>query len=187
MSDPATPTRICVGQFAGAHGVRGLVRLKPFTTVAEDAAHYGPVETEDAARRFVLQPVGQAKGVLIVRVDGIGDRDAATALSGTCLYVSRACLPAAAADEFYYADLVGLAVESPEGAALGTIRAVHDFGAGDVLELSLAAGGSVVVPFTRAVVPELDTARRRAVVVVPPELLRTDEPDADERDAEDAA
>ncbi len=85
MSAPETSTRICVGQFAGAHGVRGLARLKPFTAVAEDVARYGPVETEDAARRVAFEIVGQAKGVLIVRVDGVSDREAAAALAGTRL------------------------------------------------------------------------------------------------------
>ncbi|MEJ0071351.1 MAG: ribosome maturation factor RimM [Pseudomonadota bacterium] len=169
-SASASQERVCVGQFAGAHGVRGLARLKPFTAQAADVAHYGPVETEDASRRFALELVGQAKGVVIVRVDGIADRDAAQALAGTRLYVARARLPAPDADEFYHADLVGLAVASPDGAPLGTIRALHDFGAGDLLELALTDGSAVMVPFSRAVVPEIDLAQRRAVVVLPVEV-----------------
>src|SRR5271165_1421267 len=115
MSASSDTTRVCVGQFAGAHGVRGLVRLKPFTAVAADVVRYGPVETEDAARCFALQVVGQAKGVVIVKVEGVGDRDQASALTGTRLYVDRDKLPAPAADEFYYADLIGLAVVAPDG------------------------------------------------------------------------
>jgi len=170
MTIAANQDRVCVGQFAGAHGVRGLTRVKPFTTNATDVARYGPVETEDAARRFALEVVGQAKGVVIVRIDGVADRDAAQALAGTRLYVARATLPAPDADEFYHADLEGLAIVAPDGAPLGTIRALHDFGAGDLLELSLADGRTVMVPFTRAVVPEIDLAQRRAVIVLPVEV-----------------
>ncbi len=163
--------RVCVGQFAGAHGVRGLARLKSFTAEPIDAVRYGPVETEDATRRFDLNLVGQAKGALIVRVDGITDRDQAAALAGTRLYVARACLPAAEDGEFYHADLIGLRVVDARGAPLGTIRAVDDFGAGPVLDLALADGRVVMVPFTRAVVPEIDLAQGRAVVVMPEGLL----------------
>jgi 16S rRNA processing protein RimM len=173
MSASPHPARICVGQFAGAHGVRGLARLKPFTQVPEDVVRYGEVETEDAARRFALEIVGQAKGALIVRVAGVADRDQAAALSGTRLYVERDRLPPPAAEEYYHADLIGLAAASPDGAALGAIRAVHDFGAGDMLELALADGRAVMVPFTRAVVTEIDLAQRRAVVALPAELLDT--------------
>ncbi|HUA54707.1 MAG TPA: ribosome maturation factor RimM [Candidatus Sulfotelmatobacter sp.] len=188
MPAPPSSTRVCVGQFAGAHGVRGLLRLKSFTQDPADVARYGPVETEDAARRFALDVVGQAKGVLIVRVAGVTARDQAAALAGTRLYVARACLPAPAADEFYQADLIGLGVEDPAGAPLGTIRAVDDFGAGPVLELTLADGRAVMVPFTRAVVTEIDVARGRAVVALPAGLLDDARPsDADRDLSEDAA
>jgi 16S rRNA processing protein RimM len=188
MSASAAPlaARICVGQFAGAHGVRGLVRLKSFTADPADVTRYGPVETEDGARRFALEVVGQAKGALIVRVADVADRDAASALAGTRLYVARARLPAPDADEFYHADLIGLRVAAPDGAALGTIRTVDDFGAGTLLELALADGRAVMVPFTRAVVPEIDLAHGRAVVVVPAGLLDETAPDEAARD-EDAA
>ncbi|MBI3513942.1 MAG: 16S rRNA processing protein RimM [Proteobacteria bacterium] len=181
MSASAPSARICVGQFAGAHGVRGLVRLKPFTAAAEDVVRYGPVETEDAARRFAFEIVGHAKGALIVRVDGVSERDAAAALAGTRLYVARERLPAPAPDEYYHADLIGLAVAAPDGTTLGTIRAVHDFGAGDLVELELVDGRAVMVPFTRAVVTEIDLARGRAVAVLPADALD------DTAKAEDAA
>jgi 16S rRNA processing protein RimM len=186
MSASTLSARICVGQFAGAHGVRGLARLKSFTAEPTDVTRYGEVETEDAARRFALEVVGQAKGALIVRVPGVADRDAAAALAGTRLYVPRARLPAPEADEFYHTDLIGLRVEAPDGTRLGTIRAVDDFGAGPVLELALADGRAAMMPFTRAVVPEIDLAHGRAVAVLPAGLL--DEPVLDEsgRD-EDAA
>jgi 16S rRNA processing protein RimM len=185
MAASSPHPRVCVGQFAGAHGVRGLARLKPFTAVAEDVVRYGPLETEDAGRRFALELVGRAKGVVIVRVAGIDDRDAARALTGTTLYVARDRLPAPADGEFYYADLIGLSVTAPDGAPLGAIRAVHDFGAGDLLELALADGGAVMVPFTAEVVPAIDLAHRRAVVALPAGLLDAARPDADHDGAED--
>ena len=166
-------SQVCVGQFAGAHGVRGHVRLKAFTAVPEDATRYGTVATEDGARRFKLELVGTAKGVLIVRIAGVADRDAAQALSGTRLYIDRARLPEPEDEEFYHADLIGMAAETPDGAPLGVIRAVDDYGAGDVLELQLLDGRSVMVPFTRAVVPTLDVKARRAVVVLPEGALET--------------
>lgn len=172
MTTSAT-SRVCVGQFAGAHGVRGYVRLKPFTAAAEDATRYGAVTTEDGARTYNLELVGQAKGVLIVRLAGVADRDAAQALAGTRLYVDRAKLPEPEDGEFYHADLIGMAVETPDGAPLGTIRTVDDYGAGDVLELQLLDNRSVMVPFTRAVVPTLDVKARRAVVVLPAGALET--------------
>jgi 16S rRNA processing protein RimM len=170
---PSATSQVCVGQFAGAHGVRGLVRLKPFTAVADDATRYGAVATEDGKRTFELELVGHAKGVLIVRIAGIADRDAAQALSGTRLFVDRARLPEPDAEEFYHADLIGLAVETPDGAPLGTIRAVDDFGAGDVIELVLTDGRAVMVPFTRAVVPTIDVEARRCVVALPAGALET--------------
>jgi 16S rRNA processing protein RimM len=187
MSASSSSPRVCVGQFAGAHGVRGLARLKPFTAVADDVVRYGPVESEDAARRFALERVGRAKGVLIVRVEGVGDRDAANALTGTRLYVARDRLPAPADGEFYFADLIGLAVAAPDGAPLGAIRAVHDFGAGTLLELTLADGSAVLVPFTEAVVPKIDLTRRSAVVALPAGLLDAPHPDDDAAEDEDAA
>ena len=193
MAAPASSARatgrICVGRFAGAHGVRGLLRLKSFTQNPADVARYGPVETADASRRFALELVGQAKGVLIVRIADVADRDQAAALAGTELYVARAHLPAPAPDEFYLADLIGLSVADPTGAPLGAIRAVDDFGAGPVLELALADAGarSVMVPFTRAVVTEIDVAGGRAVVALPAGTLDDARPETAADASEDAA
>ena len=184
MGTTAT-SQVCVGRFAGAHGVRGHVRLKSFTAVPEDATRYGTVTTEDGARTFTLELVGTAKGVLIVRLAGVADRDAAQALSGTRLYVDRGRLPEPDEGEFYHADLIGMAVEAPDGAPLGTIRAVDDYGAGPLLELVLVEGRAVMVPFTVAVVPTIDVKARRAVVVLPEGALET--PQGTKPREEDAA
>lgn len=168
---------ICVGVIAGAHGVRGAVRIKAFTAEPRNVAAYGPVSDESGARRFrlELQPgTGSAKaGQVIARIDGICDRDAAEALKGTRLHVPRSALPPPEADEFYHADLIGLVVESLDGEQLGRIRAIDDFGAGDMLTVQGDDGREIVLPFTRTVVPQIDVAGGRIVADPPAGLLET--------------
>jgi 16S rRNA processing protein RimM len=173
--------RVCVGAIAGAQGVRGAVRIKSFTAVPEDVAAYGPVEDESGQRRLTLRLVGHAKGVVIGKIAGIDDRDAAEAMKGMRLYVARSALPAAGEEEYYHADLLGLTAELPDGTVLGQVRAVHDYGAGDSIEVMRAVGGTVLVPFTRAAVPVVDLAGGRLVVDPPAGLLdRTVEAEAEE-------
>ena len=155
--------RVCVGVIVGAHGVRGAVRVKSFTEHAADVGRYGPVEAENTGTRWTLTVLGEAKGLVNVRLEGIADRDAAEALKGTRLLVPRDRLPQTGEDEFLHADLVGMRVEAPDGASLGTVAAIYDFGAGEVLELS----GGLMVPFTKAAVPVVDVAGRRMVVEPP--------------------
>jgi 16S rRNA processing protein RimM len=179
--------RVCVGAIAGPHGVRGLVRVKSFTAEPADVAAYGPVEDEAGRRRFTLEIVGHAKGVLIARVPGIADRDAAEALRGVRLYVPRAVLPPPDEEEYYHADLIGLEAVFLDGSPFGRVRAVHDFGAGDSLEVTRAdGGGTVLVPFTRAAVPVVDVAAGRLVIDPPQGLLdgRTVESDLQAEDAD---
>jgi len=166
--------RVCVGVVTGAQGVRGAVRVKPFTARPEDVAGYGPVEDEEGRRSFTVRLVGRAKGVVIGRIAGIEDRDAAAALKGTRLYVARSALPPPEAEEYYHADLLGLAAVLRDGRPLGRVRAVHDFGAGDSLEIAREGAASVLVPFTRAAVPVVDIAGGR-VVIDPPDGLIEEE------------
>jgi 16S rRNA processing protein RimM len=163
--------RVCVGVVVGAHGVRGGLRVKPFTEDPAAIAAYGPVEDETGGRRFRLKVTGQAKGVVTVAAQGIADRDAAEALKGVKLYVARSRLPQPEEDEFYYSDLIGLRADLEDGTALGTVKGVFDFGAGDVIELALADGRSELLPFTRAVVPVVDVTAGR-LVVVPPDVVK---------------
>ncbi len=163
--------RVCLGVVTGARGLRGDVRIKTFTADPRDLASYGPVSDEDGRRRFEIRVVGTAKGQLVARIEGIGDRTAAEALKGEKLYVDRAVLPELEEEEYYHADLVGLTVELVTGEELGTVRAVHDFGAGDVLDVAGEGKGSLMVPFTRDAVPTVDLEGGRVIVDPPPGLL----------------
>ena len=164
----AEDERLCVGVIAGAHGVRGLVKIKSFTDDPANLTAYGPLTDESGARRYQVAVTGRAKGVLLARIEGVGDRDAARALSGARLYVARAALPEPEDEEYYHADLIGLAVEDRAGAPLGRVAAVQNFGAGDILEIERPDQGTLLVPFTKAAVPLVDPAGGR-VVVEPPE------------------
>lgn len=165
-------SRVCLGVITGAHGVRGTVRVRPFTAEPEAVSAYGEVSTEDGTRHFGLTVVGRApKAQVLVQLTGVGDRAAAKALKGTRLFVPRERLPPAGEEEYYHADLIGLAVEEVGGRALGTVTSVHNFGGGDVLEVVAAGGTAIMVPFTRAVVPVIDLAGGRIVIDPPPGLL----------------
>jgi 16S rRNA processing protein RimM len=174
LGEAAQP-RICVGVITGAQGVRGAVRIKSFTAAPEDVAAYGPVADETGERIFALRAIGRAKGVVIATISGIADRDAAERLKGVRLYVARDRLPAPGEEEYYHADLIGLAAVLRDGPALGRVRAVHEYGAGDSLEVTRDDGGTVLVPFTRAAVPEVDLAAGK-VVIDPPEGLLDETP-----------
>jgi 16S rRNA processing protein RimM len=183
--DKPNRARVCLGTVAGAHGVRGALRVKSFTAEPEDIAAYGPVSDEAGSREFTLRIVGHTRGQLVIKVDGIEDRNAAEALKGTRFYVARAALPEPQADEFYHADLIGLAAEDGAGAPLGTVRAVHDHGAGALIEIRSAEGAELLVPFTKLAVPTVDIAGGR-VVVVPPEEVEPEEAGAEEADPKEA-
>ena len=159
--------RICVAQIGAAHGIRGEVRLRSFTQDPAAVAGYGPLESEDGVRRFTIEALRPAKDHFVVRLAGVSDRTAAEKLSYLKLYISRDRLPPIEDDDTYYhSDLVGLAAVSEDGAALGTVTAVHNFGAGDLIEINPAGGGEpLMVPFTETAVPEIDMKARRMVVV----------------------
>ena len=171
-ADPAeAPKRVCLGVVTGPHGVRGAVRIKSFTQEPEGIARYGPLTDETGGHRFELHLIGMAKGVVIARLSGVEDRNQAEALRGLRLHLPRAALPQTEAEEYYHADLIGLEAVLGDGTAVGRVRAIHDFGAGDMLELARAAAPPVMVPFTRAIVPIVDIAAGRLVIDPPPGLL----------------
>ena len=163
-----TADRICIGAIAGSFGVLGEVRLKSFCTDPEAIASYGPLHTEDGSRSFAVKLTRPVAGGVGARLSGVATKEQADALKGTSLFVDRARLPTLPDDEFYHADLIGMAAHDPGGALIGTVQAVHNHGAGDLLEL--AGPGlkqSLIVPFTFAVVPAVDLAARRVIVDLP--------------------
>jgi 16S rRNA processing protein RimM len=172
----AAEKRVCVGAVTGAHGVRGAVKIKSFTAKPEDVARYGALEDESGERRFTLSLIGASKGVLIGHLSGIADRDQAEAARGLRLYLHRDALPPTEEDEFYHADLIGLEAVLSDGTPLGPVRAVHDFGAGDTLEIARDEGPPLMVPFTRAVVPSVDLAAQRLVIEPLPGLIQERSP-----------
>lgn len=159
---------LCVGEFAGVHGVRGSIRLRSFTADPLAIFDCGPLFDDSGSRCFHLTRIASAKQTLIVQVQGVADRDAARALTGARLYLPRDRLPALAdEDEFYHADLIGCQAVFADGKAAGRVKAVHNFGAGDILELDRPGAAGAMLPFTKANVPRVDLVLRRLVVVLP--------------------
>lgn len=151
---------VCVGAIAGAFGVRGEARVKSFCADPAAIAGYGPLSTE-GGRSFTLRITREIKGAFAARLSGVETREQAEALRGTRLYAPRDRLPPLDEEEYYHADLIGLEVVDTGGAVLGRVRAVHDFGAGDVIEVT--GRGELMLPFTRAAVPTVDIAAGRLV------------------------
>lgn len=170
-----TQRMIVVGQFGAPHGIKGEVRLKSFTAQPLQVARYGPLAAADG-RSFEIASARPAAGssspdMLVVRVKGVADRTAAERLKNLTLSVPFERLPPAEEGEYYHADLIGLSAVTPEGTAVGTVVAVQNFGAGDLLEIAPEHGETLLVPFTDTAVPEVDVAGGR-VVVIPPVFAR---------------
>jgi len=162
--------RVCLGQIGAAHGVRGEVRLHSFTADPAAIVTYGPLETEDG-RIVEIEAMRPAKDHFVARLSGIADRSAAELLKNIKLYVPRNRLPEPdQSDEFYYADLVGLRIVDHAGTQIGTVVAVHNFGAGDLIEMRPETGNKTeLLPFDAATVIEVDVAGGRLVVELPPQ------------------
>ena len=176
-ADERSSKRIVVAQFGAPHGVRGEIRLKSHTADPLKVGEYGPLSAADG-REFVVSSARQAAGtqtdMLVVSVDGITDRNAAAALSGLELSIPRDRLPEPDDEDFYHADLVGLRADTTDGRTLGSVVAIHNHGAGDILEIAASGGEPILVPFTKAAVPTVDIPGGRLVVDPPPGLLDTD-------------
>jgi 16S rRNA processing protein RimM len=160
---------ILLGVVIGAQGIKGEVKVKAFTAMPENLNAYGPLHDKDG-REFAIISIRAAKDLAIVSFREISDRNAAEKLKGTELFVSRDQLPEAEAGEFYHADLIGLHAEDTEGRAIGTVRAIHNFGAGDVIEIARGDGDEVFLPFTREVAQEIDIASGRIVIAAPEDV-----------------
>ena len=162
--------QVCVARIGAAHGVRGAVKLWTFTEDPFAVTRYGPLTTKDGARSFEIAHVREAKDHLVATFKGIADRNAAERLNGLELYVAREKLPATDDDEYYHADLIGLAAETTGGAPLGKVIAIHNFGAGDIIEIAPASGSTMLLPFSNAVVPTVDLAGGRVLIELPAEI-----------------
>ena len=164
--------RVRLGVIVGAHGLKGEVRILSHTARPEDVGGYGPLEDAAGRRKFTIEVRGRGKGTVIGRIAGVDDRAAAEALKGTKLFVARAALETPAAGEFYHADLIGLEARLGSGDRLGRVASVHNFGAGDLLEVEPeGAEATIMVPFTKESVPVVDTDDGYVVLVPPPGLL----------------
>jgi 16S rRNA processing protein RimM len=170
--------RVAIAKIGGAHGTRGEVRLFAFADDPLAIGSYGALEDETGARRFRILSLRPGKNHLIARLEGVDDRSKAEQLANLELFVAREKLPALSdRNTFYQADLIGLRVETREGKALGTITGVQNFGAGDILEISLEGGGtSVMIPFLDTFVPLVDVAGGRMVVEPPAGLFEEPSP-----------
>ncbi|MFV2051811.1 ribosome maturation factor RimM [Aliiroseovarius sp. YM-037] len=167
--------RVCVGAIAGSYGVKGEVRLKSFCADAEAIADYAPLYTEDGSLSFTLTLTRAVKNGFSARLDGVKTKEQADALRGTRLFADRTRLPALPDDEFYHADLIGLVVLDTGGTPLGTVKAVQNHGAGDLLEVELPGqSATVLVPFTRDAVPTVDLTAGR-IIADPPDGLFPDD------------
>ncbi len=168
--------RVCVARIGAAHGISGEVKLWSFTENPAAVADYGPLETADGARKFMIEALRPAKDHFVARLAGIDDRDAAEALRNLDLYVPRARLPAIEeADTFYHSDLIGLDAVTSDGSQVGTVHAVHNFGAGDIIEIApLGSGEPMMLPFDETTVPKVDLAAKR-IVIVPPTKIEAHE------------
>lgn len=162
--------RVLLATIIGAHGIRGEVTIKSFADDPEDLLSYGPFSDESGARTYELRSIRASGKGLIGRVAGVNDRNGAEALKGARLYVDRSQLPPPGEGAFYHIDLVGLGAFDKSGAAIGEVVAVHNFGAGDILELRLEGKAKTeLIPFNDTYVPEVDIAARRVVVELPVE------------------
>lgn len=162
-------TLILVGRVAGAFGVKGDVRITSYTAEPESLIGYRDLKREDGSPALTLLTGRPAKGGLVVRAREVETREQAEALRGLRLYIPREVLPAPEEDEFYVTDLIGLAVETPEGEPLGRVKDLRDFGAGDLLEIQPPEGASWYLPFTREAVPEVRIAEGKVIAIRPEE------------------
>ena len=167
--------RVLAGVITAAHGIKGEVKLKSFTADPQAIAAYGPL-LASTGERFEIQKLKAQKDGFIATLKGVGDRNRAEALKGVELFVPRRQLPELQEDEVYIHDLIGVTAVDMSGANFGTVVAVPNFGAGDLIEIRRAGlSETVLVPFARSYVPEVDLARGRIVIDLPATWLDADD------------
>ncbi|MBX2853809.1 MAG: ribosome maturation factor RimM [Rhodobacteraceae bacterium] len=177
-SDP----KVCVGAIAGAFGVRGEVRLRPFTEDPGAIASYGALSTEDGGRQFEVKLTRPVKGGYAAKLTSVATREQAEALKGVRLYAPRTALPDLPEDEYYHADLIGMKVVGLDGAEYGRVKALQNYGAGDFLEVAGPGRKSpALLPFTREGAPHVDLKAREIVVDPPVGVFEDDDEGEEER------
>ena len=169
---------ICIARIGAAHGVRGAVKLWTFTEDPFAVKNYGPLVTKDGARSFEVATAREAKGHLVATLKGIATREDAERLNGIELYIARDQLPETDNDEYYHADLIGLAAVNAANEPIGRVLAIHNFGAGDIIEIAPPQGPTMLLPFTNAVVPTVDIAGGRVVIELP-QMIDGDGPEGE--------
>ncbi len=162
--------RICVARIGAAHGVRGEVKLWPFTEDPLAVLSYGPLTSKDGARHFEVVRARVAKDHLVATLKGVANRDDAARVNGVELYIARDALPETDDGEYYHTDLIGLRAIDTQGGEIGKIFAIHNFGAGDIIEIAPPTGPTLLLPFTDAVVPSVDLAQGHVVIELPQEI-----------------
>src|SRR5471032_794142 len=167
--------QICIARIGAAHGVRGAVKLWTFTEDPLAVMSYGPLASKDGARQFEIATAREAKGHLVATLKGVATREEAERLNGIELYIAREKLPATDENEYYHADLIGLVAVSAANEPIGRVIAIHNFGAGDIIEIAPAQGTTMLLPFTNAVVPSVDLGGGRVVIELPREIAGDDE------------
>jgi 16S rRNA processing protein RimM len=170
---------ICVARIGAPHGVRGAVKLWTFTEDPLAVKRYGLLATKDGARQFEVTHARAAKDHLVATLKGVATREDAQRLNGIELYVAREKLPAIETDEYYHADLIGLKAVNGADEPIGRVIAIHNFGAGDIIEIAPPNGATMLLPFTNAVVPAVDLASGRVVIELPSEIEGDDPANAD--------
>jgi 16S rRNA processing protein RimM len=161
---------ILLGVVIGPQGLSGDVRVKTFTETPEQLGAYGPLRTAEGRVLEIVATRMVKADVVAISFRGVDDRSAAEALASAKLFVSRGALPATEPDEFYHADLIGLRAQDHEGRVLGEIRAIHDFGAGDVIEIRRSDESTLLLPFTKDFVPQIDLGNKYVVVSEPVDM-----------------
>ena len=161
---------VLLAAVVGAQGLKGEVKVKAFTASAEALARYGELHTRDGRRLTVTAVRASKRGEAVLTIAELRDRASAEALRGTELFVAREVLPAPEREEYYHADLIGLRAEDAAGRTLGTIQTIHNYGAGDVIEIARPDGDTLLLPFTRETVPKVEIAEGRVVVAVPEDV-----------------
>ena len=172
----AIAAQICIARIGAAHGVRGAVKLWTFTEDPLAVKDYGPLTTRDGARQFEVATARAAKDHLVATLKGIATREDAERLNGIELYIACDKLPATDDDEYYHADLIGLAAVNAANEPIGRVHAIHNFGAGDIIEIAPPQGPTLLLPFTNAVVPTVDLANGHVVIELPKEIEGDDVP-----------